>query len=282
MKIAAVQMDVTIGDVEANLTRIIERLRETRSADVSLTVFAECAVSGYCFDSLDEARPFAQPIPGPATDRISGACAKLGGFAVFGMLEADGERLYNAAVLVGPEGVIGSYRKIHLPFLGVDRFTTLGNRPFAVHDVDGARVGMHICYDGAFPESARVMTLEGADLIVLPTNWPPGSECMAAYGVNMRAMENAVYYMSVNRVGTERGFRFIGRSRICDPSGDTLAESTDEQPAILYADIDPAKARQKRIIRVPDKHEIDRLADRRPEMYSALVAQHRRARRVRE
>lgn len=278
MKIAGVQMDVKLADVEANLTSIIQRLKETRAAGANLTVFPECAATGYCFDSLDEARPFAQPIPGPATERLRGACQELGGYAVFGLLEADGDRLFNAAALIGPEGVIGSYRKVHLPNLGIDRFTTHGDRPFAVQEAGGVRVGMHICYDGAFPEAVRAMTILGADLIVLPTNWPPGSECMAANGVNMRAMENGVYYMSVNRVGTERGFRFIGNSRICDPSGRTLAASSTEDEEILYAEIEPAKARNKHIIRVPGKHEIDRLADRRPEMYDILTQPHDRKR----
>jgi predicted amidohydrolase len=278
MKIAGVQMDVRLADVQANLAAIIQRLKEARSAGATLTVFPECALTGYCYDSLLEARPYAEPIPGPSTSRLGAVCAELGAYAVVGMLEADGDRLFNAAALVGPEGVIGSYRKIHLPYLGIDRFTTHGDRPFAVHEVAGIRVGMHICYDGAFPESVRVMTILGADLIVLPTNWPPGSECMAANGVNMRAMENVVYYMSVNRVGTERGFRFIGRSRIADPSGNTLAQSTGEEVEILYAEIDPSTARNKHIIRVPGRHEIDRLADRRPEMYGILTQPHDRKR----
>ena len=87
-------------------------------------------------------------------------------------------------------------------------------------------------------------------------------------------MENAVYFMAVNRVGFERGFRFIGQSSVCDPSGETLAQASKDQEEILYAEIDPAKARNKRIVRVSDKHQIDRLADRRPEMYGMLTEPH--------
>jgi 5-aminopentanamidase len=130
---------------------------------------------------------------------------------------------------------------------------------------------MNICYDGAFPEAARVMALDGADLIVLPTNWPPGAECTAEFVINARAMENHVYYLAVNRVGTERGFRFIGQSKICGPHGEVLAEARHENEAILYAEIDPALARRKRVVRVPGLHEIDRFADRRPEMYRRLA-----------
>jgi 5-aminopentanamidase len=84
-------------------------------------------------------------------------------------------------------------------------------------------------------------------------------------------MENNVYYMAVNRVGNERGFRFIGQSKICDPRGHVLAEAPHENETILYAEVDPVFARQKRVVRVPGKHEIDRFADRRPELYGRIL-----------
>src|SRR5258708_38753659 len=118
MKIAGVQMDVAFADVERNLGRMIERLRETTASGARLTVFPECALCGYCFSSLEEARPYAQTIPGPATERMCRSCAHLECYAIFGLLELDGVKIYNAAVLVGPTGVIGSYRKVHLPTLG--------------------------------------------------------------------------------------------------------------------------------------------------------------------
>jgi predicted amidohydrolase len=272
MKIAIAQIDVAFADRERNLTRMIKVLQETAANGATLTVFPEAALTGYCFDSLTEARPHAEPIPGPSTNRLAGVCRELGVFSVYGLLEADGERMFNACVLVGPDGVLGAYRKIHLPYLGVDRFTTPGDRPFAVHEAAGMRLGMHICYDGGFPEPARVMTLLGADLVVLPTNWPPGAECMASCAVNTRAMENNIYYAACDRIGDERGFHFIGCSKICDPSGRVLAEAAHDREEILYADIDVEKARQKRIIRVPKLHEIDRIRDRRPEFYDSICA----------
>ena len=133
------------------------------------------------------------------------------------------------------------------------------------------RLGMNICYDAAFPEPSRVLALAGADLLVLPTNWPPGAQCTAEFVINTRALENHIYFLAVNRVGTERGFEFIGKSKICDPSGRVLALAGPQDEQILYADVDPALARRKRVIRVPGKHEIDRFADRRPEMYGAIA-----------
>jgi predicted amidohydrolase len=274
MKIAGVQMDVQLGDVAGNLEKMGAFLRRTSAEGAVLTVFPECAATGYCFDTLVDARRIGQAVPGPATEVLARACKETHSYVVFGTLEVDGDDLFNAAVLVGPDGVIGCYRKVHLPYLGVDRFTTPGNRPFAVHAAGDLRVGMNICYDASFPEAARALALLGADLIVLPTNWPPGSECTAACCINSRALENGVYYLAVNRVGEERGFRFIGQSRACDPWGHTLAvaEGTDE--TIVYAEIDVDRARNKHYVRVPGAHEIDRFADRRPEMYTLLTKPH--------
>jgi 5-aminopentanamidase len=274
MKIAAVQMDIKLGEVELNLSAIVARLREAALNGAKLVVFPECAVSGYCFDSLEEALPFAQPIPGSATEHLSTVCVELDVFAVFGMLERDGDRVFNAAVLTGPDGVVGSYRKTHLPFLGIDQHVNYGDRPFDVHQAGDINVGMNICYDSAFPEASRCLALLGADLIALPTNWPPGAECVAGHVLNTRAMENAVYFAAANRVGEERGFRFIGLSRICAPDGSTLAASEDDSETILYAEIDPARSRNKRVVREVGRHAIDRLADRRPDLYGSLTEQH--------
>jgi len=272
VKIAGVQMDVAIGDPQANLSRLESSLDETARQGAQITVFPECVVTGYCFESLEEARPFAEPIPGPSVERMAAKCRELDVFTVFGMLEADGDDMFNACVLIGPDGLVGSYRKIHLPCLGIDQFTTPGDRTFEVLTAGKTRIGMNICYDGSFPEPSRIMALDGADLIALPTNWPPGADTFAKYAPNTRAMENNIYYIAVNRVGTERGFRFIGYSKILDTDGNPIDEATHQQETILYGEIELERARTKRLVRVPGKHQIDRFADRRPEMYGRIVA----------
>ena len=274
MRIAVVQMDVTLADVAGNLARMISKTRETRAAGAELTIFPECALTGYCFTSLDEARPYAEAIPGPSVDTMVATCQELGGFVVFGLLEQDAGRIFNALALVGPQGLVASYRKIHLPYLGIDMHTDFGDRPFEVHEINGVKIGMNICYDGGFPESGRILALEGADLIVLPTNWPPGAESAADFAINTRAMENTVYYAAADRVGVERGVPFIGKSKICDPLGKTLAFADHTEEAILYADIDVARSRNKHLIRKAGVNEVNRIADRRPEMYGKLVEPH--------
>lgn len=270
--IACVQMDCAIADVGRNLAAIRQGLAEAAAGGARLVVFPECALSGYCYRSKEEALPHAQPLPGPASDALADDCRRLNVFALTGLLErtAAGE-LFNACALVGPDGLVATYRKIHLPFLGIDRFVTPGDRPFAVHDLGGLRVGINICYDGSFPESARVLTVLGADLVVLPTNWPTGARTTIPL-CEARALENNIWYAAVNRVGEERGFRFIGQSRIVDPSGRVVTQAGEDGCEILYADIDPALARAKRVVKVPGEHEIDRVNDRRPEMYAPLTA----------
>jgi predicted amidohydrolase len=269
-KIATVQMDCKLADRSANFDAIRARLHEAAGGGAQVVIFPECALTGYCFESKEEAWPMAVPLPGPTTVALTADCKRLGVWAVVGLLERDGDRLFNALALIGPEGLEATYRKAHLPFLGVDRFTTSGDRPFAVHDLGGLRIGLSICYDGSFPETSRVLMLLGADLVILSTNWPTAAMNTVKYLVQPRAMENQVYFAACNRVGEERGFHFIGRSRIVDVSGELLAASDDDRPAILYADVDPERARNKHIIKIPGAYELHRTGDRRPDLYGPL------------
>jgi predicted amidohydrolase len=250
---------------------IRSKLREAAGRGARLVVFPECALTGYAFGSRNEAWPHAEALPGPTTDILAGDCRESGVRIAIGMLErgAKGE-LFNAVALIGAAGLEASYRKAHLPYLGVDRFVTPGDRAFAVHDLGGLRVGMLICYDDSFPEAARCLMLLGADIILLPTNWPSGAAAVAKFLVPARALENHVYYAAVNRIGEESGFRFIGRSRIVGPDGETLAAAEHDKEAILEATIDPAASRAKHLVRIPGAYELHRLADRRPDLYGPL------------
>ncbi len=270
-KIAGVQMDCRLAEVPTNLQAIRQGLHQAADLGARLIVFPECALTGYCFASKDEALPHAQSLPGPASTALAEDCRQRDVFAVVGLLErGKGGELFNSCMLVGPEGLVGSYRKIHIPFMGVDRFVTPGDRPFGVHDLGGLRVGMNICYDGGFPESARVMTVLGADLVVLSTNWPTGALATVPLS-QARALENHIFYAAVNRIGEERGFHFFGRSRIIGCDGALLAEARGDSADVIVAEIDPEVARRKRQVKVPGAYEIDRVGDRRPDMYAPLV-----------
>jgi len=270
IKIAGFQLPVVFAEPERNLAVLLEKAEEAARAGAKLAIFPEAYLTGYCYRTKDEAMEAAEPVPGPSSEKIAEACKRLGLHVVYGTLERDGDRLFNAAVLVGPQGVVGVYRKAHLPFLGVDKLATPGDKPFRVYDIGGLKVGMLICYDGSFPEATRCLMLDGADLVCLPTNWPTGGIGAAEYLTAARAYENTIFFAAVNRVGDERGFHFIGRSRVCGPDGRTVAEVWNEEPGVMYAEIDPAEARRKHLVRIPGEHEIDRVKDRRPDLYGRL------------
>jgi 5-aminopentanamidase len=270
IKIACVQMDCSLGEVVANRQRIVMQTRAAASAGAELVIFPECALTGYCFDSLAEAAQVAEPLAGPTAEIIAAVCAETGAHVVTGFIECAGEQCYNAAMFVGPQGLIGGYRKVHLPYLGVDRFLTPGDRPFHVFDLPWGRIGVLICYDASFPEAARVLKLLGAELIVLPTNWPPGAWRTPEFVLNTRAQENHLFFAAVNRIGLERGWQFIGRSKVVDCNGDTLGEASGEQEATLLVELDLAEANKNHIVNLAGAYEVDRLADRRPDFYALI------------
>lgn len=272
MRIAAAQIDVKLGQVDTNLASAVRMIGRAADAGANLVVLPECALTGYCFDSREEALPQGRSVDDPLWREIADACsAGPPTFAVIGYLERDGESLYNASALVGPSGVIASYRKVHLPHLGIDRFVDHGNRPYAVHPAGEMQVGLAICYDSSFPEPMRVLGLERADVIALATNWPMAAERTAAIVPPARSMENHLYFVAANRIGRERDFRFCGLSSIYGPDGIELARAVGDEETLLVADIDLQLARNKRIERTAGSHVIDRFADRRPEFYGRVT-----------
>lgn len=270
MKVAAVQMDITILAREQNLERILRRLEEAAGAGAKLAVFPECALNGYCYVSREEALPEAEEVPGPSTERIHAAARALGCTVVVGLLERVGDQIFNSAAVITPQGILGTYRKLHLPCLGIDWHTELGDKPFPVFATPQASLGVSICYDCSFPEPGRILKLKGAQILVIPTNWPLGSDTWQ-HTPPVRAVENHMHVIACDRVGEERGFRFAGHSQIVDCNGTKLAEAGETEETILYAEIDPAAADQNRVIRQAGKWEFDRIANRRPEMYTALT-----------
>ncbi|UCB43211.1 MAG: carbon-nitrogen hydrolase family protein [Dehalococcoidales bacterium] len=271
VKVAAVQMEPKLKKNDENLEKITLRIREAAGEGAELIVFPECALSGYMFNNRKEALPYAETIRGPVTERLTELCHELGVHVVVGMLEVDGDQCFNVAILVGPQGLVGKYRKTHLPFLGVDRFLDQGNEPFQVYRTPIGNIGLHICYDCNFPETARVMALQGADILALPTNWPTGRGNISLYVVNTRALENLVHVVAADRVGVERGSTFLGMSKIARAGGDTLAEGSRDSEEILYAEVRLAEARQKRIVIKPGEFELDFIGDRRPELYGRIT-----------
>ncbi len=272
IRVAGVQMNPKLADVAGNLARCLGLMKTAAEGGAQLIVFPEAALSGYVFRSLEEAIPAAEAIPGPSTDVVADVCRRLNVHAVVGLLERDGEDYFNASALIGPEGLIGKYRKLHLPYLGVDRFLRPGNLAPSVHETPLGRIGLSICYDLDFPEYPRVLALMGAQLIVTITNWPDDIEFVPDHVVQTRARENVVNHIAVNRAGEERGVRFIGRSMAVDPRGVILVEGKHFTEDLIFANIDPAATDQKHRVVIPGELETDMLEDRRPEFYGLLAA----------
>jgi predicted amidohydrolase len=270
-RVAALQIDPKIGEVERNLERIEAAALEAHEAGAALVVAPEASVTGYAFDSLDEALAVARRAGVIAVDRLAALAQRTGMAIVGGTLEAVGEELFNTALILAPDGRRHLYRKLHLPYLGADRFVTPGPDAPAVIEVAGIRVGVLICYDLRFPEAARICALDGADLIALPTNWPVGVEFHPDLFAPARAAENHCYLLAADRVGTERGTTFLGRSILVDPDGRRLAVASDTEEELLIGEIDPALARATHVRRRPGEHEWDTIADRRPGLYARLL-----------
>jgi predicted amidohydrolase len=270
MKVAAVQMDVTILEKQRNLEKILARLESAAGAGARIVVFPECALTGYCFAAREEAEPVAEAVPGPASETLWAAAKSLDCTAVVGLLERDGDRIFNAAVVVSPQGIAGTFRKLHLPYLGIDRFVTPGDKPFPAFETSHGKIGINICFDCSFPEAGRVLKLKGVQLLAIATNWPIGSDSWQ-HTPKVRATENHFHVVVADRVGEERGFRFSGHSQIVDFTGKVLAEAGEAEETILLADLDLVAADCNRVVRIPGQWEFDRIAARRPEMYGPIT-----------
>jgi predicted amidohydrolase len=270
-KFAVVQMHTRPLDPDANLQKVVTRLEQAAAQGAELAVFPECALTGY-FLSAEEAASVSETVPGPRTERLAEPCRLHKVHAVVGTIENDDAgRCFNTAILVGPDGLLGRYRKTHLLCLGVDRFLTPGDSPPAVYETPLGRLGVLICYDLRFPEPARVLALSGAQAILLPTAWPAAATLYPDFVARTRAAENGVYVLAADHVGEERGARYLGRSLAVGPDGEILAQAGRDEEAILYVDVDLARSEQKHRVFVPGEYEINLFADRRPELYQALV-----------
>jgi predicted amidohydrolase len=271
IRVAACQIDPALGEVDRNLERIERAVADAAAGGARLVVLPEAAVTGYVFENLDEALTVAQRASAVAEARLAELATTHDVALIVGTLEAEAREVFNTALIFSPDGRRYRYRKMHLPYLGVDRFATPGPDAPEVYDLAGMRVGVLICYDLRFPEAARICALEGADLIALPTNWPVGVQFHPGIFAPARAAENHVYLLACDRVGEERGTTFIGRSILLDTNGKELARASDTDEETIFGEVDWELARQTHHRRIPGEHEWDTIADRRPGLYARLL-----------
>ncbi|MGU3422411.1 nitrilase family protein [Methylobacterium sp. D54C] len=229
IRVSCIQFEPEFGAVDANMARASDLVRAAAAEGGRLIVLPELASTGYVFESAAEAAALAEPVPdGPTTRAWAALAAELGVHIVAGIAESAGETLYNAAVIVGPEGYIGTYRKAHL-WDQENVFFARGDLGFPVFDTALGKVGVAICYDGWFPETFRQLALAGAEIVCVPTNWvpmpdqPAGEAAMANTLHRAAAHSNGIFIACADRVGIERGQPFEGQSLIIGPKGWPLA-----------------------------------------------------------
>ena len=261
MKIGFVQTDPLFGDVSGNL-ETVKNLVAGEKAD--LIVLPELFSTGYQFKDVEEALNLSEPIPdGPTTRFLIDLAKDTGAIFVAGIAERENNSIHNSAVMAGPEGFIGKYKKIHLFDTELDIFEP-GKLTPPVFDIGPAKVGIMICFDWRFPETARTLALEGADLIAHPANLvlPHCPQSMIT-----RCLENRVFAVTADRIGNEERvpgqlLKFIGQSQLVDPDGQILYRASVNKEEVKILEIDILKARDKSINK---KNNI--FTDRRQNLY---------------
>ncbi len=267
MKVSIIQFAPHLANLEATL-KDLDRLM-SQVADSDLIVLPELCNSGYNFTSQEQARASSEAVSDGRFLRYLHAFARQHGCAIVsGLNERDDEYLFNSAVLVTRNGLVGTYRKLHL-YLNEKDFFQPGNVGAPVFEVNGIKVGMLVCFDWWFAEVWRLLALKGADIICHPSNLVIPGKCQRA--VPIHAMTNKVWVVTANRIGMEGDLYFTGLSVVCDPKGNTMLTGPEREEAVLTVEIDPFEARNKQVNSRNDLFE-----DRRPDIYAPIISPEKR------
>lgn len=264
MRVAAVALPIEIGETGANLARIREILDGTEVGDAHLVVFPELATSGYVFSDADEARALALSVDDPLLTSLADHVS-VGVVAVLGFCERDGDRLFNSALVLSHDGVIGCYRKAHLWGAENEVFTP-GSEAGAVFDTPIGRLGVAICYDSEFPELPRRLALAGAEVLALPVNWPmvarpQGEHPPETVQAMASARSSRLATVIADRHGTERGVEWTGGTAVISADGWVCATPGADMVATAILDLSDDKSL--------GAHN-DLFGDRRPDLYGEL------------
>ena len=262
---ASINCDPILKEKDRNISHQLSLVEEAAKNGAKLIALPEMATTGYCWYNREEAEPFTETIPGPTTDKFTEIAKKYDCYIVVGMAEKDAETnlFYNSAAFIGPDGLIGCHRKTH-SYISEPKWTKQGDYDHQVFETPIGNIGILICMDIHFIETARLEALRGADVIVHVSNWL-AEKTPAPYWIT-RAFDNGCYVLESNRCGLERTVQFSGGSCLINPDG-TIQNYVDYNDEICYGEIDIASARSKSL---PDG--MHKMKSRRPELYMDICS----------
>lgn len=263
MKIGYYQFRPLFGKVEKNLQKILTGLHDV---DADLIVLPELALTGYYFKDREELMSLAEdPADSRSINALIKICKERDFHIVVGFAERTGDKVYNSAILIGPKGVEHIYRKLHL-FNEEKNIFDQGDIPLSIQTIRGVKVGLMVCFDWAFPEVTRSLTLQGAEVICHPSNLVL-TFCQEA--MLTRCLENRIFAVTTNRYGADKRpqgeIKFTGKSQIVAPGGKLLNRAASQRDELFVIEIDPKESHNKSITPLNDL-----LSDRRPDCYDAL------------
>ena len=265
MRLAVFQGETATNTVSDQLSRMAAIAERAAGQGARLLVLPEMILTGYHIGP-DAIADLAEPSDGPSARQVAEIAQSTGIAVLYGYPERgkDG-RIYNAAMLIDRDGrTLAHHRKTHL-FGDVDRNAfSPGDGPPMMAEMDGMKIGILICYDVEFPENVRLLALEGAEIIAVPTALMAPYDFIAQTLVPARAYENQVFLAYANRTGVEREFHYLGQSCIIGPEGEDLARAGKSE-ALIIADLNRERLQASRSINTY-------FQDRRPELYAPLVA----------
>ena len=265
-KVALAQITCKRGDKKGNIRKIEDNVVRARKQGAELVIFPELSVTGYVL--RDQIYELAETIPGQSTDILEKLAGKTGTHIVFGLPELSDKTqatIYNAAVLVGPDGFIGKYRKMYLPTHSVfeeKRYFRPGYQT-AVFETELGKIGLIICYDIFFPEVSRLTRLKGARLIICISASPVTRRTFFETLTTARAIENTSFLAYVNLVGIENGLQFWGGSRLIGPNGKVVAKTKYDKEDLMIGEVDYSDIK-------PIETFVPILKDLRPELFDKL------------
>ena len=269
--IACCQFDCQLGRTENNKATLERMTEETIKKHGQIILFPECALTGYCIQSEEEAQRLAIDVESTNVfDRLIQLCELNNVYVALGFIERNKNNLYNSAILLGPNKMKLVQRKAHISHVGIDRFVERGSQAFDIIETPFGKLGLYVCYDHNFPESARVLALKGVEVICLITNWTKPAKSIGLALSHVRAFENNVFIACANRIGEERGNHFIGDSHITDTYGQFLACASNDKEEIIMKTINPKLAKQKKTF-ITDSEYVDIFNDRNPNLYRKIL-----------